>query len=399
MTSGWRLRWYRLLVWTGLVAVGLGLVLFFYRVRVILTPFVLAFFLAYLLEPPVGMLVRRGLSRVWAIAVVYAGVALGVAAGVLLVLPKMALELTRLAQALPGYAAGLEASLADFQNRYQNLAIPPGLRAALDEFILRLQGMVMGQVQSASGLVFGFFHGLLSLLAAPLIAFYVLKDLELFRRGFIAWLPQRSRREILALLSALNQVLSGFVRGQLLVALAVGTMAAVAAGLLGLRYATLIGLVAGITDVIPYFGPVMGMIPALALALPMGALRALEVILAFMLVHELENAVVGPKIMGDNVGLHPLTVMFAILAGGVVAGVAGMVLSVPAVGVIKVLTAFSYRWLVRWRESWREGPVPEDLTGVGGAVVGVAGAGASGGAAAGVAAANEAGEEGVRGLH
>lgn len=380
MSNG-RLRWYRLLVWTGLLAVGLGLVLFFYRVRVILTPFILAFFLAYLLEPPVGMLVHQGLGRIWAIVVVYVGVGLAVAAGVLSVLPRMVSELTRLAQALPGYAAGLEASLADLQTRYHSLAIPPGLRGALDEFILRLQGVALGQVQSASSLVFSLFHGLFSLLAAPLIAFYILKDIEVFRRGFIAWLPQRSRREILALLSALNQVLSGFVRGQLLVALAVGIMAAVAARLLGLRYATLIGLVAGVTDVIPYFGPVMGMIPAVALALPMGPLRVLEVILAFLLVHELENAVVGPKIMGDNVGLHPLTVMFAILAGGVVAGVAGMVLSVPMVGIIKVLAAHSYRWLVRWRESWREGPSPDDLSDLGGPSV------------------TSPGDTGLRGLH
>lgn len=351
---GRRLRWYRVLVWTGLLAVGLGLVLFFYRVRIILTPFVLAFFLAYLLEPPVGVLVRRGLGRVWAIAIVYVGVALAVAAGVLLVLPKMVSELSRLAQALPEYAAGLETSLAALQDHYQNLPIPVGIRAAVDEFVLRLQALAMGQVQSATGVVMGLFHGLFSLVAAPLIAFYILKDLDVFRRSFTAWLPQRSRREILGLLTALNQVLSGFVRGQLLVALAVGIMAATAAGLLGLRYATLIGLVAGVTDVIPYFGPVMGMIPALMLAAPMGALKTAEVILAFMLVHELENAVVGPKIMGDNVGLHPLTVMFAILAGGVVAGVAGMVLSVPVAGVVKVLASYTYRWLVQWRESWRE---------------------------------------------
>lgn len=361
MAEQMRLRRYRLVVWTGLTALALGLVFFFYRVRVILTPFVLAFFLAYLLEPPVAALVRRGLGRVWAIVIVYLGVGLLAAATVFLVLPRAMAEFSRLVANLPAYAADLENALLALQERYHSLAMPTGLRAAIDEVILRLQGLAMGQVHSASGLVLGLFHGLFSLVAAPLIAFYILKDIDLFRRGFVAWLPQRSRRPLLRLLTDLNAVLSGFVRGQLLVALAVGVMAATAAGLLGLRYATLIGLVAGITDVIPYFGPVMGALPALALAAPMGAVKMLEVVIAFALVHQMENAVVGPKIMADNVGLHPLTVMFTILAGGVVAGVAGMVLSVPVVGVLKVLAAHAYRWLVAWRESWETlAPLPPE---------------------------------------
>ncbi|MGE5590748.1 MAG: AI-2E family transporter [Bacillota bacterium] len=340
------------MIWTGLMALGLGLVFFFYRVRVILTPFVLAFFLAYLLEPPVAALVRRGVGRVWAIVLVYVGVGLLAAAAVFLVLPRALAEVSRLVANLPAYAADLEYALVAVQERYDSLAMPSGLRAAMDDVILRLQGMAMGQVQLASGLVLGLFHGLFSLVVAPLIAFYILKDMDLFRRGFVAWLPQRSRRPLLRLLHDLNAVLSGFVRGQLLVALAVGVMAAAAAGLLGLRYAMLIGLVAGITDVIPYFGPVMGALPALVLAAPMGAVKMLEVVIAFALVHQMENAVVGPKIMADSVGLHPLTVMFAILAGGMVAGVAGMILSVPVVGMLKVLAAHAYRWLVNWRESW-----------------------------------------------
>lgn len=348
------MTWYRFAVWTGLLALGLGLVLFFYRVRVILTPFILAFFIAYILEPPVRALCARGLGRVWSILLVYAGVALVAGAGFMLIVPKAAAELSRLAQSIPIYAADLDSSLLALQSRYQNLTIPAGLRAALDEVVLRLQDVAMGQVQSASGTLLGIVHGLFSLIVAPLIAFYILKDLDLFRRGLVAWLPERNRGEILGLAAALNQVISGFVRGQLLVALAVGLMAAAAAALLGLRYATLIGLVAGVTDVIPYFGPVMGALPALVLALPMGTFKIVEVIIAFLLVHQLENAVVGPKIMADNVGLHPLTVMFAILAGGVVFGVAGMILAVPAVGVLKVLAAYSYRWLVAWRESWAD---------------------------------------------
>ncbi len=349
--------WYRLAVWTGLVAVGLGLVLFFYRVRVILTPFLLALFLAYLLEPPVQSLTRRGLGRVASILVVYAVVGLVAGAGAMLIVPKVATELGRLGQNIPVYAADFEAAILGLEDRYQNLALPSGLRAALDEVVRRLQAAAMGQVQSASGALFSVFHGIFSLIAAPLIAFYILKDLHVFRRALVAWLPARSRGEILALLSAVNLVISGFVRGQLLVALAVGLMATAATALLGLRYATLIGLLAGITDVIPYFGPVIGALPALMLALPMGFLKVAEVIVAFLAVHQLENAVVGPKIMADNVDLHPLTVMFAILAGGVVAGVLGMVLAVPVVGVLKVLAVYGYRRLVTWRESWPDSPV------------------------------------------
>ncbi|MCL4370406.1 MAG: AI-2E family transporter, partial [Chloroflexi bacterium] len=165
-----------------------------------------------------------------------------------------------------------------------------------------------------------------------------------------AALPRAVRSRFRGLVRDLDAVLSGFVRGQLLVASSVGLMAGVATWLLGLRYAVVIGVLAGVADVIPYFGPVIGALPAVLLGLAVSPWRALQVTLAFVIIQQLENAVVGPLLIGDQVRLHPLVVIFAVLVGGTLAGVWGMLLAVPAVGMTRVLWEFSSEQLLDWRD-------------------------------------------------
>lgn len=122
--------------------------------------------------------------------------------------------------------------------------------------------------------------------------------------------------------------------------LSVGTLAAVATALLGLRFAVLLGIWAGLTEFIPYVGPVLGAVPAVLAGLAISPLRAVEVLLAFAIIQQLENAVLSPKIMGESVGLHPIVVLFAVLAGGYLAGGWGLILALPVAGLLRVLWCF-----------------------------------------------------------
>ena len=115
---------------------------------------------------------------------------------------------------------------------------------------------------------------------------------------------------------------------------------------LGIPLAFLIGVIAGVTDVIPYVGPIAGAIPAVMLGMERSPIIAVYAILGFVAIHQLEGAVIGPKIMGDYVGLHPLVVIFAILAGGEMGGLVGLLLAVPSAAVIKVIFGHLYRRLI-----------------------------------------------------
>jgi predicted PurR-regulated permease PerM len=315
---------------------------FLVRVRGILPPFVLAAVLAYILNPLVNHLVRHGFSRLGALVFVYAVVIMagGVALGLLV--PAMLVELGRLADFVPGYFASLQELAGNLQARYSRVQLPQPIRQAIDEAIGSAQRILLRFVAAAAQAVLGLFSALFSLALAPVLSFYLLKDLDRFRSGVRRLIPPTDRAGVWGLLSELSGVVSGFIRGQLTVAALVGLLVTGALALLGIRFAVLLGLVAGVAEIIPYFGPVIGAIPALAVAAAGSPLDLVKVAVAFIAIQQVESVIIAPRIIGDRVGLHPLGVIFALLAGFELYGVAGMIGAVPAAGMLRVLLL---RWL------------------------------------------------------
>ncbi len=329
---------------TALVLSGLVLALAWglWTIRPVLAPFLLAVVLAYLLAPLVNGLVGLGLPRGWAILAVYAALA---AAGILVVVklvPSALTEVRRLTETIPLYSARAR-DLADGLQRWaRDAGLPPELRESLDRSITNIEVRSVAALRRLLDIqtleaAAGF---LVSLLLSPFLAFYLLKDLDYFRDRFLRALPRRWRQDIIQLLRELDRVISGFVRGQVLLGLSVGALAAVASSLLGLRFAVLLGIWAGLTEFIPYVGPVLGAVPAVLSGLAQSPWRGMQVALVFLLIQQVESAVLSPKIMGHSVGLHPIGVLFVVLAGGYLAGPWGMILAVPAAGLLRVLWAF-----------------------------------------------------------
>ncbi len=327
------------LVLSGLVlALAWGL----WTIRPVLAPFLLAVVLAYLLAPLVNRLVGLGLSRTWAILAVYAALA---AAGILVVVklvPSAFAEVRRLTEAIPLYSARARELTDGLQRWARDAGLPPELRESLDRSITTievrsvaaLRRLVDIQTLEAAA---GF---LVSLALAPFLAFYLLKDLDYFRERFVRALPRRWRQDIIQLLRELDRVISGFVRGQMLLGLSVGTLAALASSLLGLRYAVLLGIWAGLMEFIPYVGPVLGAVPAVFAGLAQSPWRGMQTALAFLIIQQLENAVLSPKIMSHSVGLHPIGVLLVVLAGGYLAAPWGLILAVPTAALVRVLWCF-----------------------------------------------------------
>ncbi len=332
------------------LAAGWGL----WVVRPVLAPFLMAIVIAYLVAPPVNALTQRGLSRGVAIALVYTVLLGSGAVAISKLVPGVLSETRRLAEAIPTYALRAQELVDGFQQRVHDLGVPPSLRDVMGRHITEMEGRSMGaldslldpnSIQKVAGL-------LLSLLLAPVLAIYLLKDQDRFKERFVSALPRRYRMEILALLRGLDAVLAGFVRGQLMLAVVVGAMAALATTVLGLRYALLLGIWAGLTEFIPFIGPVLGAVPAVLAGLSESPLLALEVALAFAIIQQIENAVLQPKIMGETVGLHPLAVMLSALAAGYLWGTWGLILALPVVGAARVLWCFIIARLT-------ERPMPE----------------------------------------
>jgi len=331
-----------------LLALALVSVALLYRVRAVLVPFALAIALAYLLAPAVGFLERRRLSRALAIGLVYLALLAGIGSLLFYLIPSLVGELERLAQNLPVYTAQVRGLVEYFQQRYRHAALPDPLRQIIDESVASVGDNLLAMVRRTVQGILGFASQLVDIVLAPVLAFYFLLDWENIGRRLVATLPTRQRPAILAAAADMDRMLGGYIRSEIIVSAIVGALSGLATALLGLRFAVLFGVISALAEFIPYFGPVIGAAPPVALALLRSPTLALKVAVAYAIIQQLESSLIAPKIVGDHVGLHPLVIIFALLAGGKLAGVPGMLLAVPVAGVLKILGSHLAR---HWMEN------------------------------------------------
>ncbi len=326
--------------------VSVSLLVLLWRVRPILTPFFLAFFIAYVLSPVVGFLCTRGFSRGIAISVTYLVLVIIIAAVVVFVLPEVFRELNRFAQSLPRYAGEIQAFFDGLQAHYKRVALPPGVMRSIDANLIRAEEWLGLKLQSIIAWIISLAGVLPLLILSPILSLYILYDWERFKVGLKNVMPNSWRGNAIHLGQEISLVVRRFLRGNLAVAALVGIMTGVGMKLIGMDYALLIGVICGVFDLIPYFGPVIGAVPALGLALLKSPTMALWVLGVIFVVQQLESNVIQPKIMGDSLGLHPLVIVFALLAGGDLFGFWGMLLAVPIAGVLRVILSYVYLKLV-----------------------------------------------------
>ncbi|UJR79579.1 AI-2E family transporter [Sandaracinus amylolyticus] len=339
-------RW--LVVLLGLLAVG-GTV---YVLRGVLTPIALSLGIAYLLDPLVDRFEARGVPRGAAITLVLAIVAAVMVVFTLLVLPGMVREVVHFATELPGEMQELLARVEPWLTA-RGIPVPHDLEEALAQFEIA-PGELASHAAAPAQAVLRFVLGgtasaigaLASALIVPVLAFYLLYDFDRMTVGARELVPPRIRPWVVEVASEIDAVLGQFVRGQLLVMLAMGVLYAGAYSLVGVRLAVPIGLVAGLLAFIPYVGSGS----ALAMGLLMcvvdwtGWMKPALVVVAYLVCQGLEGFVIVPRVVGDKVGLPAVWVLVALMVGGELFGFLGVLLAVPAAAVVKIFVVRGLRW-------------------------------------------------------
>ncbi|HEY0396212.1 MAG TPA: AI-2E family transporter [Candidatus Elarobacter sp.] len=296
--------------------------------------------LAYLVLP----LVRRLNERLplWAaLTIVYGGGALIIVAGIYLLVPIMIAQAQDLIAALPAMRKVLDTYLSSTHNPIVT-HFPPTLRGYANKVPVQLGIELQRLTTSFSAhvvpaLVSVVTVGALSI-AIPVVSIYMLAESTMMKRFVARMIPAPRREVAMDILSDIDGVIGGFVRGQLIVAAVIGALATVALLVLHVPYAVLIGAWAGIADVVPYVGPFAGAIPATLVALfTNGWPNAVAVMVAFTIINQFEGHVLGPRIVGSTVKVTPLAVIFALLIGAHVFGFLGLLIAVPVAGIIRVL--------------------------------------------------------------
>ena len=318
-----------------------GFLLIFYLLRDILPPFLIAAILAYICSPLVDRLQRPCLGRTPATVLVLMLLVSVFVALLLVVVPLLQKEILLLAERLPGYAATLRARLDPLLMQHFGVA--------LEIDMAQLQAMLSEHWQSAGNLagralLLVSSHGtallgwLTSLLLVPLALFYLLRDWPQLIARVSQLVPRRWHGRTAVIAGEIDRVLAEFLRGQLSVMVLMSLFYASGLWLAGLELALPIGLVAGMLGFVPYLGVGTGLLlAALAATLQFSSLAALlPVLLVFGLGQIVEGFLLTPWLVGDRIGLHPLAVIFALLAGGTLFGFAGVLLALPAGAAIAV---------------------------------------------------------------
>ena len=324
----------------------LGLAAYFlYLIRGLFLPFILAIVLVYLLNPVVDRMESRGTSRVAAILILYLGVVIIVTSVLMYGIPRMINQLESLGQAIPAYTDQVEGMVQSIQQRFADSTLPPGLQQILNERIRWGEAKLMEIARKAADLLLALVGNLINFALAPVLAFYIMKDLQPIKERGASLVPPRCYNDVCRLAKEIDHVIACFVRGHLTVVVIVGILTGTAFALVGLEFAAMLGVIAGLAELIPYFGPLIGAVPAVALALLESKWLALKVIVVVFIIQQLEGSVISPRILGNSMGLHPLTIIVALLAGGHLFGIAGMLLAVPLVAVARIGIGFVWEKL------------------------------------------------------
>lgn len=319
----------------------------------IFAPFILAVALAYILNPLVKILCSKGIPRLWGVLTIYLSIAILIFLFSITLIPRMTAEVTKLIEILPHYSNEAFEYIYDLYLRYnKNVESLPeefaGVKNLLRININRFQEITINVISTITEGLLSIFSKVVGLVLIPILAFYFLKDADEFKKGIVLFIPSSWRKGVVAIARDIDSVLGGFIRGQLIVASFVGILTAVSLLVLRVNFAVLVGLIAGSANVIPYFGPVIGIVLGVLFALMDSPMKALWVIIVLTIIQQIETAILSPKIVGQRVGVHPIVVILALIIGGKFFGLVGLLIAVPTAGVIKVLGKHIIKYVVKY---------------------------------------------------
>ena len=314
-----------------------------WSVRVAFPPLILAGAIVFILNPVVTRLHRRGVPRALGATLAYVSVLGAITAVGFLVVPLATDQGQELADEWPVIEARVEQWIDDRATESEG-TFWEFTRAELQDTLSQDDATLRDRLTRLRRIGLEVFHFLLILFLAPVVAFYLLVDLPHLRKSAEDLIPPGARDEVLHVGRRLNRAIGGFFRGQLFVAFIVGVMCSIGLLAIGLRFWFLVGMIAGLFNVIPLIGPWVGGVPGVVIALTTGSpLQALGVVIVMVAAQQIDNHFITPQVMHRTVQLHPAVVILALLVGGTVGGFFGLLLAVPTAAVLKILLAHVWR--------------------------------------------------------
>lgn len=322
------------------VLIIIGIIIWFlYIVRNILMPFIISAILAYLLFPIVKLLQSRGMKRIVAVILMYLFFVLIFIGGISLLVPQIVKEVDNLRQNLPGYVNRVKTFALNLQDKFEDKYPILERKAIVENSIGKIQDFISKGLSNIPNFLSGIFSTFTLIFLIPVITFFfILRGGNAMDKLFEI-IPSRYIETTLSIFWEIDEVLGRFIRGQIVEATFVAILSTMGLMIIGVNYAILIGIVAGISNMIPYLGPFIGG----SLGVIIGLIQyqhfyiVLEVIVVFSAVQFIDNNFIQPIVMSKGVKLNPAIIIFSVMAGAEIYGIIGMLLAVPVAGVLKTI--------------------------------------------------------------
>lgn len=313
-------------------------------------PFLVAGFLFYLLNPVVNFLTKFSykkfkISRNLAIGMVFIVLLAILVLAISVLVPHLVTQVQELVKGIPSYVKEVQSFITDLSKQKQPTWLEQldlqSYTKQIENNLLRVVKNFMFSLTSSVGSVISTLTSVtVTIITAPFILFYMLKDGDKLIPAIKSWFPTKNTTQMEKLLRQMSHTISRYIAGQAFECLFVGTFSAIGYSLVGVPYALLIGVFAGFTNMIPYLGPYIGLIPALFLAFSMSIKSVILVCIVCLVVQQIDGNLIYPNVIGKSLDIHPLTIIIILLVAGNLAGLLGMILGVPLYALAKVIIRF-----------------------------------------------------------
>ncbi|WP_428910442.1 AI-2E family transporter [Niallia sp. Krafla_26] len=316
--------------------------------QTVVLPIVLSAIFYYLFVPIVDYFERKGVKRIYSIIVLYLLIIGILTILIVSVIPLLRDQIMRLIVSFPHLVIDIERMIeqvigSQFLNEVQqtlnfnvsDLAIQVSNQATtiLNSTFTGI-GNIIGSVSKT----------IMAIITVPFILFYLLKDGKKLPDYILKFLPTLMRSHTFTVLREMNKQISSYIRGQIVVSLCIGLLMLIGFLIIGLDYAPVLALIAGFTSIVPYLGPAIAITPALIIAIVTSPYMLLKLIIVWTIVQLIEGKLISPQIMGRNLHIHPITIIFIIIIAGNLFGVVGILLAVPGYAILKVITTHLFEY-------------------------------------------------------
>ena len=342
----WRMT--ALIVWSAIGTLVLLSVAFYAlgRISSALVPFVIAFIFAFLLNTPVKFLVGRGMSRGAAVGTCILGTLVVFGVGITFLVPPVGRQIVAFANAAPGYLADAETFIASMQTQVSTIAFPAWLAglvqastSQLSQFAVKIGNGVANALVSAGG---GVATSLFDIVLALVISFWALKDLPKMLEELSIVAGPKYEADVEHLVGTVARVVGGYLKGQTIASLVTGTIATIGLAIIGVPYALVLGIITAIFNYVPYVGPFAAGLIAAMVGMFKGPWYALFAVVVVIVAQNFTDNFITPRVMSEQVDLHPTLVIFSLLVGGTLFGIPGMLFAIPVAATMKGLFVYYY---------------------------------------------------------